>query len=133
MDVVTPPGRVQRFLTFLERWTGVLRYLALLALFAVVYLLILRPVKKKVMAVFGTSVHAPLGGTHTDSGVGGVGALGGSEGRPNALPSESAPGVIGEVQQTVLLKKQLVSRVKEDPEGTSQLIQNWIQETEGNE
>ena len=132
MDVVTPPGRVQRILTFLERWTGVLRYLALLAMFAVVYLLILRPVKKRVMAVFGTSAHAPLGAPHTGSGVGGVGALAGGEGHP-ALPSDATHGVVGEVQQTVLLKKQLVSRVKEDPEGTSQLIQNWIQETEGNE
>jgi flagellar biosynthesis/type III secretory pathway M-ring protein FliF/YscJ len=118
---------------FLERWTGVLRYLALFALFAVVYFLILRPVKKKVMAVFGTSAHAPLGAPHTGSGVGGAGALAGGEGHPNALPSEATPGVVGEVQQTVLLKKQLVNKVKEDPEGTSQLIQNWIQETEGNE
>jgi flagellar M-ring protein FliF len=132
MDVVTPPGRVQRILRFLERWTGVLRYLALLAMFAVVYLLILRPVKKRVMAVFDTSAHAPLGAPHAGSGVGGVGALAGGEGHP-ALPSDATHGVVGEVQQTVLLKKQLVSRVKEDPEGTSQLIQNWIQETEGNE
>jgi flagellar M-ring protein FliF len=133
MDVATPPGRVQRFLMFLERWTGVLRYLALFALFAVVYFLILRPVKKKVIAVFGTSARAPLGAPHTGLGIAGVGALAGGEGRPSALPSEAATGVVGEVQQTVLLKKQLVSRVKEDPEGTSQLIQNWIQEKEGNE
>ncbi|MGB9465428.1 MAG: flagellar basal-body MS-ring/collar protein FliF, partial [Candidatus Acidiferrum sp.] len=51
VDVVTPPGKVQRFLTFAERWTGLLRYAALLALFAVVYLLILRPVKKKFIEV----------------------------------------------------------------------------------
>ena len=133
IDVVTPPGRVQRYLTFLERWTGVLRYVALLALFAVVYLLILRPVKKRVMEVFGAPSHAALGAPQTGEGGGATGALPGGEGRLAALPSETATGVAGEVQQAVLLKKQLVNKIKEDPEGTSQLIQNWIQETEGNE
>ena len=35
-----------------------------------------------------------------------------------------------EVQQAVHLKKQLVAKVTEDPEGASRLIQNWVRESE---
>ncbi len=129
-DVVTPPGKVQKFLIFAERWTGLLRYAALLALFAVVYLLILRPVKKKFIELLGTSSHPALGASR--GGEHG-GALGAAEGNLAALPSEAAGGMTGEVQQAVLLKKQLISKVKEDPETASHLIQKWIHETEGNE
>jgi flagellar M-ring protein FliF len=129
-DVVTPPGKFQKFLTFAERWTALLRYAALLALFAVVYLLILRPVKRKFIEVLGTPARASLSASG-GAGSGGIaGVLGGAEGNLAALPSETAGGIAGEVQQAVLLKKHITNKVKEDPEGASRVIQGWIRESE---
>jgi flagellar biosynthesis/type III secretory pathway M-ring protein FliF/YscJ len=45
------------------------------------------------------------------------------------LPARTLRGEIettSGVQQAVDLKKQLVAKVKEDPESASRLIQNWI-------
>jgi flagellar M-ring protein FliF len=130
VEEVTPPGRMQKFMTFAERWTGLLRYAALLALFAVVYLLILRPVKKKFIEVLETPLRTSLSAPRAAEN-GAAGALTGAEGNVLGLPSEGAGGVAGEVQQAVLLKKQLMTKVKEDPETASRLIQNWIRESEG--
>jgi hypothetical protein len=47
-----------------------------------------------------------------------------------ALPNEAASEASPEVRQAVSLKKQLVSKVKEDPVGASRLIQNWLNEQE---
>ncbi len=129
MDIVTPPGKFQRFMTFAERWTGLLRYAAMFALFAVVYMLILRPVKKKFIEVLDRPSRVTLAASRLAES----GALAGGEGSPAALPSDAVNGVAGEVQQAVLLKKQLTTKVKEDPETASRLIQNWIRESEGTE
>jgi flagellar M-ring protein FliF len=129
VDVVPAPGRFPRFLQFLERWIGLLRYVALIALFAVIYLLILRPVKKRVLAVFGPSPQLPAGAAHAGDHGGAPGALADAAGNLAALPPE-APGVLSDVQQAINLKKELVGRVKEDPEAASRLIQNWVHEEE---
>jgi flagellar M-ring protein FliF len=125
IDVSVPPGKFQRILVFAERWTGVLRYAALVVLFALVYLLVLRPVKKQMIALLQAPLHKALPGSD---------AAGGTEG---ALTAEGNSAVLlgqasatAEVQQTVTLKKQLVSKVKSDPEGASRLIQNWLRESE---
>jgi flagellar M-ring protein FliF len=129
VDVVPPLGRFQRFLQFLERWIGLLRYVALAALFAVVYLLILRPVKKRVLAVFG-SPRLSEGAARTGEPAGAHGALPAGGGNLAALPSEAHGGILGDVQQAINLKKELITKVKEDPEAASRLIQNWIHEQE---
>jgi flagellar M-ring protein FliF len=124
-DLPASPGRIQRFLTFAERWTGLLRYAALFALFALVYLLILRPVKKHFIRVLqGPQLAASPSGAAV-----GLDASSGSfeqEGHLTALPSESMTEVSSEVQRAVSLKKQIVAKVKEDPEVASRLIKNWI-------
>jgi len=38
---------------------------------------------------------------------------------------------MSDVQHAVLLKKQLLNRVKEDPETANKLVQNWIRGPEG--
>ncbi len=126
VDLPAPEGKFQRILVFAERWTGVLRYVALSALFALVYLLILRPVKKQMIEL----LKAPLRNALPSSdAAGGTAAALATEGSLAGLPGQSA-GVSSGVQQTVTLKKQLVSKVKEDPEGASRLIQNWLRESE---
>lgn len=109
---------------------GFLRYAALLLLFAVVYFLILRPVKKKFIQVLENPKHGALatGGT---AEAGAVGVLAGGEGRAPGLPAEVPGAAMSDVQHAVLLKKQLLNRVKEDPETANKLVQNWIRGPEG--
>jgi flagellar M-ring protein FliF len=108
------PERV-RLLT--ERWTGLLRYAALFALFALVYFLILNPVKSRVLAAFDST-------------------------SPRALPAEdSLPGLANkfggeaamveggaerqQLQQSAL-KQEIVTRVKADPQSATRPIQGWL-------
>ena len=51
----TRPPLTERVRVVTERWTGLLRYAALFVLFLMVYLLILNPVKKQVLAAFDPS------------------------------------------------------------------------------
>src|SRR5262249_45530592 len=60
LEVPAAPGRLQRVTQFAERWTGVLRYIALSLLFIMIYLLILRPVKKQVLAMLEAPMHPTL-------------------------------------------------------------------------
>jgi flagellar M-ring protein FliF len=122
VDLPEPPGRVQRWLTFAERWTGVLRYAALLALFALAYLLILRPVKKQVLQI----LKAPTPGA-LPAAPGAAAALS-ADANGNALVPEAVDGSSMETTHAVALKKHLVDKVKENPEGAGRLIQNWIRE-----
>jgi flagellar M-ring protein FliF len=131
VEEVAPLPRMQRILTFAERWIGLLRYAALLALFAVVYLLILHPVKKKVLQVL-EGPERPRLAVSAAAANGEAVALPGPESNIPGLPAEAATGTASDPQQTVLLKKHLAAKVKEDPEAASRLIQHWIQEGEGN-
>jgi flagellar M-ring protein FliF len=132
-EVLAPPGRVQKILTFAERWTGVLRYAALLLLFAVVYLLILRPVKKQVVQMLQMPLHSGLPEGATAGAGAGEGATAlGIPGNLAILGTEGGATGTPDTQHAVALKKQIVAKVKEDPEGASRLIQNWVKQAEEN-
>ncbi|HZS71912.1 MAG TPA: flagellar basal-body MS-ring/collar protein FliF [Candidatus Acidoferrum sp.] len=118
------PTRVQRILTFAERWTGLLRYLVLLLLFAVVYALILRPIKNRVVHLLKMPAAPLLSGTGTLE-AGGIPLA--QSGAAAGLPSESG-GLPPEIQKAVAMRKDLAARVKDDPESASRLLQNWINE-----
>jgi flagellar M-ring protein FliF len=130
LELPVPPGKVQRALLFAERWTNVLRYVGIAVLFGVVYLFLLRPVKKQVLSLLQLPSNAKL---LSPSAEGAQAA--GSFSAPGGVAQGSGPAGDGtlnpDVQQAVTLKKQLVAKVKEDPEGASRLIQNWIRESEG--
>jgi len=123
-ETPAPSGKIQRVMTFVERWTGVLRYAVLLILFLLVYLLILRPVQKQVMGILKQPALAGLPG----------GAAAGL--LPEEIAGRAAAGGIsgeapsGEVSDTIRLKKELVTKVKADPESASRLLQSWVRETE---
>jgi flagellar M-ring protein FliF len=119
VDVPVPQGKVQKLMTYAERWTSLLRYVGLLLLFGAVYVLILRPVKKQVLQI----LHAPAASLPGHS-TGAVGALG--SGTTSALPA--AANGIPEITEAVALKKELVARVKDDPATASRVIQTWMSE-----
>ena len=106
-----------------ERWTGLLRYAALFVLFALVYFLILNPVKGRVLAAFDST-----------------GPRGASE---RALSAEDSPAGLGnrfggeptmvegtagqhQLQQATVLKQQIVTSVKADPQSATRPIQGWL-------
>lgn len=117
------PGRFQRFMTFLEHWTGLLRYAGLTALFVALYVLILRPVKREWIRMLGQPLRdaTPAAGKALPAGAVGFDA----KGNPVTLPPESG-NMSDEVQMVVALKKELVAKVKHDPDAASRLIQNWL-------
>jgi hypothetical protein len=49
-----------------------------------------------------------------------------ANGEEEMLPEGAGP----DVARTIHLKKELVNRIKTDPEGASRLVQNWIRESE---
>jgi len=120
VDLPTPPGKIQRFVTYAERWTGLVRYAGLLALFAVVYLLLLRPVKKQVLQILRSPGGAlPAGARPTATGLpsGVAGAI------------SDVVGALPEVSAAVNLKKELVARVRSNPQAAGQVIETWMRET----
>jgi hypothetical protein len=52
-------------------------------------------------------------------------------GLANAAGEGLAPeGAPAEVAQTIHLKRELINRIKTDPEAASRLVQNWIRQSE---
>ena len=130
VDAPVPPGKVQKVMVFVERWTSVLRYAALLVIFVLVYLLVLRPVQKQVIHILQNPSRALATGGAGGSaaalpaGVTSAGEL--DSATLAALQDSPSP----DVSKTILLKRELVTRIKSDPGGASRLVQNWIRESE---
>jgi len=123
------PGRIERVMEFAERWTGVLRYVGLSLLFLLVYALLLRPVKNQVVHI----LQNPMGGRLTAAAVGPEGLeLPESAEVPLSEATRGAEQIAANNAKTMTtLKKQLATKVKEDPDAAGRLIQNWLKEGEG--
>jgi len=128
VETPAPPGKVQRIMVLVERWTGLLRYAALLLIFLLVYLLVLRPVQKQVVHILQNPARLIAAGSSTSS----AGALPGETGaETTGLPASALPEARSpEVSQTIQIKRELVNRIKSDPESASRLVQNWVRQTE---
>lgn len=126
-EVVPPPGKAQRVMVFVERWTGVLRYAALFAIFLLVYLLVLRPVQKQVVKILQHPAKSLPAATAAGALPAGEGAAGIDGFVPLAnLPDRPSP----EVSQAIHLKRELVKKIKSDPQAASRLVENWVRESE---
>jgi flagellar M-ring protein FliF len=119
VEMPTPPGKIQKIMTYAERWTNVLRYAGLLALFAVVYLLLLRPVKNQVLHILQSPGEALPAGTRAAAAL--------PAGITGAIPDANSEG--SEVSAAVALKKELVARVRTNPQAAGQVIETWMRET----
>jgi flagellar biosynthesis/type III secretory pathway M-ring protein FliF/YscJ len=98
-----------------------LRYAALAALFLVIYLLILRPVKKLAMTAF-----RDLPGRVAQQNSLRISPAGG------ALNPQDQAGQLqaaqGEGQRATQLKKMLTDKVKAEPAAASRLVESWVRE-----
>jgi flagellar M-ring protein FliF len=89
-------------------WTGALRVAGVLALFLVVYLLVLRPVKKQVMTTVKQLAT-----------------------QKTAAEKEAAQKQLSEDDVSKMnIRKELADRVKAEPEVSSRLLQSWIHKSE---
>jgi len=114
-----------------DHWTGLLRYAVLVVIFLMVYLLILNPVKKQVLAAFEVSQPAlAAGGAAPALAVPGA-AVAGGESLPGGAQSALNPSPVGnpELQRALSMRQQVVSTVKADPEKAGELVQNWLRES----
>lgn len=133
VEVPATPSAVQRTLRTIQPWTGLLRYAGMGLVFLLVYLLVLRPMTRQVIA---TVKALPAPGSQAA-----LPATAGREGRPKPhmtaadLEKELAQELSdasSEVTRAVALKRHLVDKVKREPEGATRLIQNWVRD-EGDE
>ena len=124
--VETPPPltAVEKLRRLLLAWFGLLRYAGIAALFAIVYFLILRPVKKQLLTAFRElPAHAARGAKElARPGVAAVTAAAGEV---------ELPGATEQSQRAAALKRQLVEKVKTEPASASRLVQSWIREDKG--
>jgi len=126
------PSLTDRVAPLVDKWITVIRYGALFLLFFLIYLLVLRPIKRQIVTSFQALPRQ----------------LAAAKATPTGLPA-FAPGVAGsksddkdsieaslqqlgdsplEAKQAVVLKKNLLEKVKKEPATASRLIQNWMRQ-----
>jgi len=112
VEVPVKPSIPERVRVTLQDWSTLVRYGALILLFLLAYTLLLRPMKRQLMATL-RELPATLAA------------------KKAALPAEGAagqPSLTPEQQRNADLKKQLVDHVKKEPNATGKLLQAWIHE-----
>lgn len=111
-----PPTHLERVQQVTRQWSFGLRYLGIAALFAVVYFLLLRPVKRQALAAF-RELPARIASARAAPAetAGGPGAV--------QLPERS-----DEAARASALKRQLTDKVRSEPAAASRLVQNWMRE-----
>jgi flagellar M-ring protein FliF len=134
IETPAPPTLTERVLPLVEKWINIVRYGALILLFLLIYLLVLRPIKRQIVTTFeGLPKQIAM-------------AKGPALTSPGAAASILAPKVddtatieatlqqLGdsplEAKQAVILKKTLLDKVKKEPTSASRLIQNWMRQGE---
>jgi flagellar M-ring protein FliF len=126
VEKLDAPPLTERVRVVTERWTGMLRYVALFGLFLMVYFLVLNPVKKQVLAAFEA---APAAALPAGAGNPALGAASAPE-----LPAGSRAGLGAgtaadpQLQRALNMRQQVVSNVKADPGSAGRLVQNWLGE-----
>ena len=116
-----PPSSLERSRRMVQDWSGLLRYLAIGALFLIVYMLLLRPVKKQMVDAFRNLRLPRPGGMASEAA-----AL---AGQPATLEAINLPAGAEQAKRASALKHQLSEKVKAEPAAASRLVQNWIRGT----
>ena len=114
-----PPSKLDNTRKIFTQWSGLLRYAGILALFLIVYFLMLRPVKKQIL----TSLRElPARMARNPKGLAGAAAGAG------AVAVEIEPPGTEQARRATTLKRQLAEKVKTEPAVASRLVQSWIRE-----
>jgi flagellar M-ring protein FliF len=119
---MTPLPLPERVLRLTNQWMSVLRMAGLFLLFVLVYLMLLRPLQKLLMASFR---QAPRPAATAANATAPAAAVNNDE--IETLEGE-LEGANSEVKRVVMLKRSLVDKVKSEPEASSRLLENWIRQ-----
>ena len=132
LEMPAPPTLTERVVPIVDKWINLIRYGALVLLFLLIYMLVLRPIKRQIVTTFRELPRQ----------------LGLAEASQEALPGNT-PGIPGkkgvdtpsleaslqqledsptETRQAVMLKKNLLEKVKKEPATAGRLIQNWMRQ-----
>jgi len=120
VDVPTA-GLPEKIQETAEKWSTAVRYGVLIALFLIVFFFVLRPIQQQFVTSF-RQVPAQL------AAAGSINAAGAISSGSVSIPLPQ--GVTEEPTRTVTLKRQLVEKVKKEPESASRLVLNWIRQSE---
>lgn len=135
LEQPVPPTLGERVWLMVERRVTLLRYAALGLLFALVYLLVLRPLKNQMLTTFRElpARLVPAAAPPVRSAGAGNELSGGIE-PPLELEAslqKELSETSSEVKRAVMLKRHLADKVKKDPVAASRFVQNWIRRPEG--
>ena len=120
---------VERVRIQVEKWVWLARYLVLLVLFLLIYMLVLRPVKEQLVKSFELQAGGGPGLLPAGAGTGGAALAGASEAELAAIDFDAVANQSqSEVQRVVEMKKRLVDKIKADPTSATQLVRHWINE-----
>jgi len=132
LETPAAPTLSERVVPIVDKWINVIRYGALILLFLLIYMLVLRPIKHQIVTTF-RELPKQLGMAKISRE-----ALPGSAHGISAPMADDAAGLeaslsqLGdtplEAKQAVILKKNLLEKVKKEPAGASRLIQNWMRQ-----
>jgi flagellar biosynthesis/type III secretory pathway M-ring protein FliF/YscJ len=116
-----------------DKWINVIRYAALAVLFLLVYMLVLRPIRRQIVTTFRAlpnQLAAAKGAEAALNEASPQGSAGKEEGLPGSVASfpPQLGEAMGEVKQAVQLKKNLLDKVKKEPATVSRLVQNWVRQ-----
>lgn len=120
-DNLAPPTLVQRIPNLINQWMPVLRYVGFGIVFMLLYLLILKPLKKQLTASF-TGTPRLTGASVATAALAGAGSAGSASmqaGLPEAQPALSPMAALQET---------LSQRVVNEPVQTSRLVQDWLKQ-----
>jgi len=119
VEKLGPPSKLENTRKLFLQWSGLLRYVGILALFLIVYFLMLRPVKKQVLTAL-RELPARVAGNAKE--------LTGASARAAAATVEIEPPGTEQARRATTLKRQLSEKVKTEPVVASRLVQSWIRD-----
>ena len=132
LETPAAPTFSQRVVPIVDKWINVIRYGALILLFLLMYLLVLRPIKRQLVTTF-RELPKQLGMARASKE-----SLPGTARNTLATKADDTASLeaslsqLGdsplEAKQAVILKKNLLEKVKKEPAGASRLIQNWMRQ-----
>jgi flagellar M-ring protein FliF len=122
---MTPLPLPERVRQITNQWMSVLRIAGLLLLFVLVYLMLLRPLQKMLMAGIRQAPQPAAANAGAGSATAKVAAAKDEEVEAFETELEDANS---EVKRVVMLKRNLVDKVKNEPEASSRLLENWIRQ-----
>jgi len=125
VETPSAPTKVERALRIVNDWASVLRLVGVLLLFLLVYLLVLRPVKRQLVSSFESHQNElPRAASEPEQ----VSA----PARPVAREKEEVlldlPDATPEMRRLSALTRHVAEKIKAEPLPTTKLVQTWIHE-----